>query len=228
MQGQAGPFAGCPPRSRSAAEMDGCSRQNPAYRLATEGPRIAGAFYLSWARRPHGDLVRARRPRPGPRLRRSCESGARCRARRRSSLAGYRSANARANSCHKCSRGCAGSHGASRPVAAYGACDRSTGEGSCRTSDARGAPWTPTAPRVTAPPTRARAAAPRWTAACAGHGTTAWWSCGRRGSNSRVTHRPRRPRALTPPRRRPHPDPGGDRVRRAVSASNGGGPVTGR
>src|SRR3954453_3056994 len=36
MQGQAGPFGGCPPRSRSAAEMDGCSRQNPAYRLATE------------------------------------------------------------------------------------------------------------------------------------------------------------------------------------------------
>src|SRR3954451_19467097 len=25
MQGQAGPFAGCPPRSRSAAQMDGCS-----------------------------------------------------------------------------------------------------------------------------------------------------------------------------------------------------------
>src|SRR3954471_8907051 len=25
MQGQAGPFAGCPPRSRSAAKMDGCS-----------------------------------------------------------------------------------------------------------------------------------------------------------------------------------------------------------
>src|SRR3954447_3293860 len=42
MQGQAGPFAGCPPRSRSAAKMDGCSRQNPAYRLATERPRTAG------------------------------------------------------------------------------------------------------------------------------------------------------------------------------------------
>ena len=36
MQGQAGPFAGCPPRSRSAAQMDGCSRQNPAYRPASE------------------------------------------------------------------------------------------------------------------------------------------------------------------------------------------------
>src|ERR1044072_8838432 len=45
MQGQAGPLAGCPPRSRSAAQMDGCSRQNPAYRLATERPRIAGLFY---------------------------------------------------------------------------------------------------------------------------------------------------------------------------------------
>ena len=44
MQGQAGPFAGCPPRSRSAAQMDGCSRQNPAYRSATERPRSGGAF----------------------------------------------------------------------------------------------------------------------------------------------------------------------------------------
>src|SRR3954453_11375991 len=35
MQDQAGPFAGCPPRSRSVAQMDGCSRQNPAYRSAT-------------------------------------------------------------------------------------------------------------------------------------------------------------------------------------------------
>src|SRR3954465_14229847 len=46
MQGQAGPFAGCPPRSRSAAKMDGCSRQNPAYRLATERPRTAGPLYF--------------------------------------------------------------------------------------------------------------------------------------------------------------------------------------
>src|SRR3954447_6877262 len=36
MQDQAGPLAGCPPRPRSVAEMDGCSRQNPAYRSATE------------------------------------------------------------------------------------------------------------------------------------------------------------------------------------------------
>src|SRR3954447_26471119 len=36
MQDQAGPFAGCPPRSRSVAEIDDCSRQNPAYRSATE------------------------------------------------------------------------------------------------------------------------------------------------------------------------------------------------
>src|SRR3954451_5392142 len=35
VQGQAGPFAGCPPRSRSAAEMDGRPRQDPAYRRAT-------------------------------------------------------------------------------------------------------------------------------------------------------------------------------------------------
>ena len=35
MQGQAGPFAGCPPRSRSAAQMDDCPRQDPAYRPAT-------------------------------------------------------------------------------------------------------------------------------------------------------------------------------------------------
>jgi hypothetical protein len=66
MQGQAGPFAGCPPRSRSAAKMDGCSRQNPAYRLATEGPRHAGAFYVSGQERavPAG-------ARPDPRRARS-------------------------------------------------------------------------------------------------------------------------------------------------------------
>src|SRR5215211_7281470 len=46
MQGQAGPFAGCSPRSRSAAEMDGCSRQNPAYRLATEGAPAPGALSI--------------------------------------------------------------------------------------------------------------------------------------------------------------------------------------
>src|SRR3954453_22928509 len=46
MQGQAGPFAGCPPRSRSAAEMDGCSRQNPAYRLATERAPTMGALSI--------------------------------------------------------------------------------------------------------------------------------------------------------------------------------------
>src|SRR4051795_3061224 len=47
MQGQAGPFEGCPPRSRSAAQMDGCSRQNPAYRPATEGPPPAGGLFVS-------------------------------------------------------------------------------------------------------------------------------------------------------------------------------------
>src|SRR4051794_1905435 len=47
MQDQAGPFAGCPPRSRSVAEMDGCSRQNPAYRLATgKAPGNGGLSYL--------------------------------------------------------------------------------------------------------------------------------------------------------------------------------------
>ncbi len=46
MQGQAGPLAGGPPRSRSAAQMDGCPRQNPAYRPATERPRPAGPLYV--------------------------------------------------------------------------------------------------------------------------------------------------------------------------------------
>src|SRR5215217_7610854 len=46
MQDQAGPFAGCPPRSRSVAEMDGCSRQNPAYRLATERAPTSGALSI--------------------------------------------------------------------------------------------------------------------------------------------------------------------------------------
>src|SRR5438874_4700392 len=43
MQGQDGPLAGCLLRSRSAAQMDGCSRQNPAYRPANEKPRLGGA-----------------------------------------------------------------------------------------------------------------------------------------------------------------------------------------
>src|SRR5215210_7074342 len=47
MQDQAGPFAGCPPRSRSVAEMDGCSRQNPAYRLATGRALETGPFLFA-------------------------------------------------------------------------------------------------------------------------------------------------------------------------------------
>ena len=29
--------------------MDGCSRQNPAYRFATENPRLAGVLYIWWS-----------------------------------------------------------------------------------------------------------------------------------------------------------------------------------
>src|SRR5467141_3690700 len=56
MQGQAGPLAGCPPRSRSAAQMDDCSRQNPAYRPATEKPRLGGASLCAEAEL-RGELV---------------------------------------------------------------------------------------------------------------------------------------------------------------------------
>src|SRR4051794_4714461 len=42
VQGQAGPFVGCPPRSRSAAQMDGRSRQDPAYRRATARALFGG------------------------------------------------------------------------------------------------------------------------------------------------------------------------------------------
>src|SRR5436305_5780191 len=46
MLGQAAPFVGGPPRSGYAAQMDSCSRQNPAYRSATEEPRSGGALLL--------------------------------------------------------------------------------------------------------------------------------------------------------------------------------------
>src|SRR5215217_8046428 len=35
-----------PARSRWAAEMDGCPRQNPAYRLANEEAPLGGLFYV--------------------------------------------------------------------------------------------------------------------------------------------------------------------------------------
>src|SRR3954447_7055491 len=60
MQGQAGPFEGCPPRSRSAAQMDGCPRQNPAYRPATEKPRARGAFLCAGPIRGCGGSRRVR------------------------------------------------------------------------------------------------------------------------------------------------------------------------
>src|SRR3954453_20588682 len=60
MQDQAGPFAGCPPRSRSVAQMDDCSRQNPAYRFATGGaPGNRGLSYIPAAR---ASEARRRRP----------------------------------------------------------------------------------------------------------------------------------------------------------------------
>src|SRR4051812_28548680 len=65
MQDQAGPFAGCPPRSRSVAQMDGCSRQNPAYRSATgEAPETEPLLFPG-VRAGDRDLART--------VRRACE-----------------------------------------------------------------------------------------------------------------------------------------------------------
>src|SRR5580692_3497843 len=44
VQGEQGPLRGCPPRARVAAERDGHSRQNPAYRPATEKALETGLF----------------------------------------------------------------------------------------------------------------------------------------------------------------------------------------
>ncbi len=92
-------------------------------------PPHRGGLLRSWAREPRGSLPARPPARPAPRARRASESGTHRTAPRRSSVSGYRSANARANSCHNCSPGCAESHGASRAQASYGARDRPRGEG---------------------------------------------------------------------------------------------------
>ena len=128
VQGQAGPFAGCPPRSRSAAQMDGCPRQNPAYRPATRraprgARRIRRPVATDRSARPtsvHG--LRTRPPRAGGVCSRATPTSRSIMAstttrRPRTTIPSTRTAHGRARPSDRASRGTTAQPGAIRGTA---------------------------------------------------------------------------------------------------------------